>query len=70
MGAIAAGIAMFGAAIGGGIGDGIVVAKMLEGMARQPELSGQLRANMFIGVGLVEAMPIIAFVVSLLVMNK
>ncbi|MEE6747501.1 F0F1 ATP synthase subunit C, partial [Pediococcus acidilactici] len=40
MGAIAAGIAMFGAAIGGGIGDGIVIAKMLEGMARQPELSG------------------------------
>lgn len=70
MGAIGAGIAMFGAAIGGGIGNGIVISKMLEGMARQPELSGQLRANMFIGVGLVEAMPIIAFVVSLLVMNK
>ncbi|WP_353990121.1 F0F1 ATP synthase subunit C [Pediococcus argentinicus] len=70
MGAIAAGIAMCGAAIGGGIGDGIVISKMLEGMARQPELSGQLRTNMFIGVGLVEAMPIIAFVVSLLVMNK
>ncbi|GLB47081.1 ATP synthase subunit c [Philodulcilactobacillus myokoensis] len=70
MGAIAAGIAMAGAAIGGGVGDGIVISKMLEGMARQPELSGQLRINMFIGVGLVEAMPIIAFVVSLLVMNK
>ena len=70
MGAIAAGIAMFGAAIGGGIGDGIVIAKMLEGMARQPELSGQLRTTMFISVGLVEAMPILAFVISLLVMNK
>lgn len=70
MGAIAAGIAMFGAAIGGGIGDAIVIAKMLEGMTRQPELSGELRSNMFIGVGLVEAMPIIAFVVALLVMNK
>ena len=70
MGAIAAGIAMCGAAIGGGIGDGIVISKMLEGMPRQPELSGQLRTNKFIGVGLVEAMPIIAFVVSLLVMNK
>lgn len=70
MGALAAGIAMFGAALGGGIGDGIVISKMLEGMVRQPELSGQLRTNMFIGVGLVEAMPIIAFVVALLVMNK
>ncbi|KRK89292.1 hypothetical protein FC99_GL000366 [Levilactobacillus koreensis JCM 16448] len=61
---------MFGAAIGGGIGDGIVISKMLEGMVRQPELSGQLRTNMFIGVGLVEAMPIISFVVALMVMNK
>ncbi|KRK76726.1 hypothetical protein FD30_GL001259 [Levilactobacillus namurensis DSM 19117] len=61
---------MAGAAIGGGVGDGIVISKMLEGMSRQPELSGQLRTNMFIGVGLVEAMPIIAFVVALMVMNK
>jgi len=61
---------MAGAAIGGGVGDGLLIAKMLEGMARQPELSGQLRTNMFIGVGLVEAMPIIAFVVALMVMNK
>ncbi|PWF99523.1 F0F1 ATP synthase subunit C [Levilactobacillus bambusae] len=70
MGAIAAGIAMFGAALGAGIGDGLVISKMLEGMVRQPELSGELRTNMFIGVGLVEAMPIIAFVVALMVMNK
>lgn len=70
MGAIAAGIAMAGAAIGGGIGDGIAISKMLEGMARQPELSGQLRTNMFIGVGLIEAMPIISFVIALLVLNK
>lgn len=36
MGAIAAGIAMAGAAIGGAVGDGILISKMLEGMARQP----------------------------------
>ncbi|MBU7555779.1 F0F1 ATP synthase subunit C [Pediococcus ethanolidurans] len=70
MGAIAAGIIMSGAAIGGGIGDALVISKTLEGMARQPELSGQLKTTMFIGVGLVEAMPIIAFVVALIVMNK
>ncbi|KZT84819.1 F0F1 ATP synthase subunit C [Lactiplantibacillus plantarum] len=70
MGLIAAGIAMCGAAIGAGIGNGLVISKMLEGMARQPELSGQLRANMFIGVGLIESMPIISFVVALMVMNK
>ncbi|WP_349623336.1 F0F1 ATP synthase subunit C [Lactiplantibacillus plantarum] len=70
MGAIAAGIAMFGAALGAGIGNGLVISKMLEGMARQPELSGQLRTNMFIGVGLIESMPIISFVVALMIMNK
>ncbi|CAM2793713.1 F0F1 ATP synthase subunit C [Fructilactobacillus fructivorans] len=70
MGAIAAGIAMCGAAIGAGIGDGLIISKMLEGMARQPELSGTLRTNMFIGVALVEVMPILAFVVAFLVMNK
>lgn len=70
MGAIAAGIAMFGAALGAGIGNGLVISKMLEGMARQPELSGQLRTNMFIGVGLIESMPFISFVVALMVMNK
>lgn len=52
------------------IGNGLVISKMLEGMARQPELSGQLRTNMFIGVGLIESMPIISFVVALMVMNK
>ncbi|MDN6418195.1 MAG: F0F1 ATP synthase subunit C [Lactiplantibacillus plantarum] len=67
---MAAGIAMFGAALGAGIGNGLVISKMLEGMARQPELSGQLRTNMFIGVGLIESMPIISFVVALMVMNK
>ncbi|ANZ58373.1 F0F1 ATP synthase subunit C [Fructilactobacillus lindneri] len=70
MGAIAAGIAMGGAAIGAAIGDGILISKMLEGMARQPELSNTLRTNMFIGVALIEVMPILAFVIAMLVMNK
>ena len=70
MGLIAAGIAMCGAAIGAGIGDGILISKMLEGMARQPELSNTLRTNRFIGVALIEVMPILAFVIAMLVMNK
>ncbi|MYV04411.1 F0F1 ATP synthase subunit C [Furfurilactobacillus milii] len=70
MGAIAAGIAAGAAAIGAGVGDGMVISKTLDGMARQPELSGQLRGTMFIGVGLIEAMPIISIVIAFLVMNK
>ncbi|HAT53665.1 MAG TPA: F0F1 ATP synthase subunit C [Lactobacillus sp.] len=70
MGAIAAGIAAGAAAIGAGVGDGMVISSTLNGMARQPELSGSLRGTMFIGVGLIEAMPIISIVIAFLVMNK
>lgn len=70
MGAIAAGIAACGAAIGAGVGDGLVIGHTLDGMARQPELSGTLRGTMFLGVGLIEAMPILAIVIAFLVMNR
>jgi len=63
--AIAAAIAIAGAAIGAGLGDGMVAAKLLEGMTRQPEMEGRLRTAMFIGVGLIEAMPIIGAVIAL-----
>lgn len=67
---IGAGIAAAGAAIGAGIGNGHVIASMIEGTARQPELEGKLRTNMFIGVGLVEAVPILSFVISLLLISQ
>ncbi|EJE98818.1 F0F1 ATP synthase subunit C [Liquorilactobacillus mali] len=67
---IGAGLAAAGAAIGAAIGNGLVISKMIEGMARQPELEGKLRTNMFIGVGLVEAVPIIAIVISFLLLAK
>lgn len=41
-------------AIGPGIGIGILVGKTVEGMARQPEVSGQLRTTMFLGIAFVE----------------
>ena len=74
---MATGLALFGAGlaagfagIGTGIGNGLVISKTLESMARQPELSGQLRTTMFIGVGLIEAVPIIAVVISFMLLNK
>ena len=67
---LGAGIAAGLAAIGTGVGNGMVISKMLESMARQPELSGQLRTNMFIGVGLIEAVPIIAIVISFMLLVK
>ena len=42
---IGAGLAIIGAAIGAGYGNGQVIAKTIESMARQPEMSGQLRSD-------------------------
>ncbi len=50
------------AAIGPGIGVGIVAGKAIEGIARQPELAGQIRTTMFIGIALSEALALIGIV--------
>ena len=70
LGLLAAAIAIGLAALGAGIGNGLIVSKTVEGMARQPEARGALQTTMFIGVALVEALPIIAVVVAFIVMNK
>lgn len=62
--AIVAGLA----ALAAGIGNGQVIGKTIESMARQPELSGQLRGTMLLGVGLIEAVPIIAIAISFLIL--
>ncbi|MDR1799965.1 MAG: F0F1 ATP synthase subunit C [Bifidobacteriaceae bacterium] len=53
-------------AIGPGIGIGLLVAKTQEATARQPEISGKLMTNMFIGVGFVEALALIGLVAGFL----
>ena len=52
------------AAMGAAIGDGHAASKMLEGLARQPEM-GKLLVNFLISVGLIESMPIIAAVIAI-----
>lgn len=64
MEAIAAAIAIGLAALGAGFGNAMIVSKTVEGIARQPELRGVLQTTMFIGVALVEAIPIIAAVIA------
>ncbi|MCL3860449.1 ATP synthase F0 subunit C [Actinotalea sp. K2] len=54
------------ATLGPGIGIGILVAKTQEATARQPEVAGQLRINMFIGMALVEALGLIGLVAGLI----
>lgn len=64
LGLLAAGIAAGLAAIGAGIGDAMVISRAIEGMARNPEMANRLQTTMFIGFGLVEALPIISIVIA------
>ena len=70
IGVLAAAIAIGLAAVGAGIGNGLIVGRTVEGVARQPELRGMLQTTMFIGVALVEALPIIGVVIAFMVLNK
>ncbi|CAM2806055.1 ATP synthase F0 subunit C [Dolosigranulum pigrum] len=58
--AIGIGVAAFGAAIG----NGLVISKAIESMSRQPEMENKIRATMLLGVGLIEAIPIMAAVIA------
>lgn len=66
MNILAAAIAAGLAAVGAGIGNGLLFGRVAEGVSRQPELQGRLMGLMFIGFGLVEALPIIAVVIGIL----
>ena len=50
------------AAVGPGIGIGIVVGNAITAMARQPEMAGTVRTTMFLGIAFIEALALIGFV--------
>ena len=52
------------AAIGPGIGIGIIFGKAIEAIARQPEARGMVTTTMYIGFALVEALALFGFVLS------
>ena len=54
------------AALGPGIGIGILVGKALEGISRQPETAGVLRTTMFLGIAFTEALALIGLVAGFL----
>lgn len=66
--AIGAGLCMGLGAIGPAIGEGTAVGKALEGMARQPEATGNLRANMILGCGIAETTGIYALLITFLIL--
>ncbi len=61
-GAIGAGIA----ALGAGVGVGQIGKGALEAMARQPEVSGDLRSNMILAAALVEGVALFGVIAGIL----
>ncbi len=66
--ALAIGLIFGLAALGTGIGFGLLGGKFLEGAARQPEMAGMLQTRMFIIAGLLDAVAIIGVAMALLLM--
>ncbi|MDR9433261.1 MAG: F0F1 ATP synthase subunit C [Spiribacter sp.] len=66
--AIAIGLIFAFAALGTGIGFGVLGGKFLEGVARQPEVAGVLQVRMFIVAGLLDALAIIGVAFAALLM--
>jgi F-type H+-transporting ATPase subunit c len=66
LGAIGAGLAV----IGGAIGIGMIGKGALESIARQPEAKGPIGTNMILAAALVEGATLFAIVVGMLVVIK
>jgi F-type H+-transporting ATPase subunit c len=65
--AVGRGIVYGGAAIGPGIGIGLVVGNAITAMSRQPETAGTVRTTMFLGIAFTEALALFGFVLSFIV---
>jgi F-type H+-transporting ATPase subunit c len=65
--AVARGIVYGGAAIGPGIGIGLVVGNAISAMARQPEAAGMVRTTMFLGIAFTEALALFGFVLAFII---
>lgn len=67
---LAIGIVFGLAALGAAIGNSVVISRTIEGVARQPEARGSLMGLMFLGLGLVEAVPIIAVAIGFILLGR
>lgn len=68
--AIGAGLAIGLAALGIGIGQGLVGTRAVEGIARQPEATSNIRTTMIIAMAIMETIGVLAFVIAILLFGK
>ncbi|OGF98185.1 MAG: ATP synthase F0 subunit C [Candidatus Glassbacteria bacterium GWA2_58_10] len=67
---LAAGLGAGLAVIGAGYGIGRLAGSALEGMARQPEASGDIRTSMIIAAALIEGIAFLSLVICLMLALK
>ncbi|MBM4269851.1 MAG: ATP synthase F0 subunit C [Deltaproteobacteria bacterium] len=68
--ALAAGIAISGAAIGAGLGQGRAVAAAMESIGRNPNSADRIQTPMILGLAFIEALAIYALVIAFLLQGK
>lgn len=66
--ALAAGLCMGLGAIGPAIGEGLVAAKAMEAIGRNPQMSDSLSSKMIVAMAICESTGIYALVVSLIIL--
>lgn len=69
-GFIGVGIAMGLAAMGSALGQGRATAGAMEGIARQPEASGDIRTTLLLALAFMEALTLFTFVIAILMWTK
>lgn len=67
---LAAGIGAGIVALGAGLGIGRLAASAMEGSARQPEASGDIRTSMIIAAALIEGVALFGLVICILLAIK
>lgn len=65
--AMAAGVMIGIACLGGALGMGMTIGKATESIARQPEANGQIRTSMMMGLVFIETVIIYALIVAILI---
>jgi F-type H+-transporting ATPase subunit c len=67
---VGAALAVCLAALGSGIGQGIATRGAMDGIARQPEASGDIRTSLILALAFMEALTLFSFVISILLWTK
>ncbi len=67
---LSAGLAIGLAALGTGIGIGMLGAKSVEAAARQPEASGTIQRMMILAIAFIEALCLYALLIAILLVQK